>query len=41
MYKPDDLPPKADLRRWMTPVEDQSDLNSWCVSKSMFETEFH
>ncbi len=33
IYRPDDLPPKVDLRPWMTPVEDQSDLNSWCVPK--------
>ena len=37
MYKPDDLPPKVDLRPWMTPVEDQSDLNSWYVLKQVLE----
>lgn len=29
----DELPPKVDMRPWMTPVEDQSNLNSWYVVK--------
>ena len=33
IYRPDELPPKIDLRSWMTPVEDQSDINSWYVLK--------
>jgi len=32
-YRLDELPPKVDMRPWMTPVEDQSDLNSWYVLK--------
>ena len=32
IYRPDELPPKVDLRKWMTAVEDQSDVNSWYVS---------
>jgi hypothetical protein len=29
IYSPDQLPPKADLRPDMTPVEDQSKVGSW------------
>jgi len=29
LYTPDQLPPKADLRDYMTPVEDQSQIGSW------------
>jgi hypothetical protein len=32
-HRPDELPPKVDLRPWMSPVEDQAELNSWCVLK--------
>jgi hypothetical protein len=32
LYRPDNLPPKVDMRPWMTPVENQSDLNSWYVN---------
>jgi hypothetical protein len=32
-YSLDELPPMVDLRRWMTPVENQSRLKSWYVSK--------
>ncbi|CAF3603272.1 unnamed protein product [Rotaria sp. Silwood1] len=29
IYDPSELPPKVDLRPWMTKVEFQSDINSW------------
>jgi hypothetical protein len=29
VYNSDQLPPKADLRNSMTPVEDQSQIGSW------------
>ncbi len=29
LYTPDQLPPKVDLRPYMTPVEDQSQIGSW------------
>lgn len=29
LYSPDQLPPKADLRDYMTPVENQSQIGSW------------
>ena len=29
IYSADQLPPKADLRDHMTPVEDQSQIGSW------------
>jgi hypothetical protein len=29
MYARSQLPPKVDLRPWMTKIEDQSDANSW------------
>jgi hypothetical protein len=31
VYDETELPPKVDLRQWMTKVESQSDLNSWYV----------
>lgn len=33
MYNRADLPPKVDLRPWMTPVKDQKKLGSWYVSE--------
>ncbi len=30
-YTASQLPPKVDLRPWMTKIEDQSDINSWYV----------
>ena len=38
VYRPDELPPKVDLRRWMTPVEDQSSINAWYVSTESYKT---
>ena len=32
-YKIGTLPPKVDLRPWMTTVEDQSSMGSWYVSR--------
>lgn len=32
VISPEQLPPKVDLRSFMTPVEDQSKLGSWYVS---------
>jgi hypothetical protein len=29
LYSSDQLPPKTDLRDYMTPVEDQSQIGSW------------
>ena len=29
IYKTKDLPPKVDLRPWMTAVDDQASLGSW------------
>ncbi len=29
LYSPDQLPSKADLRDYMTPVENQSQIGSW------------
>lgn len=37
IYDTKELPPKVDLRPWMTPVEDQGRLGSWYVIDSMFE----
>lgn len=39
-YELDELPPKVDLRPWMTPIEDQSELNSWYVSKKILAEKF-
>jgi hypothetical protein len=39
IYKPDELPAKVDLRPWMNPVEDQSEINAWYVSKYIQSSE--
>ena len=32
-YKSQDLPPSVDLRKMMTPIENQGDVGSWLVRK--------
>jgi hypothetical protein len=37
IYRPDELPPKVDLRPWMTTIEDQSNINAWYVLKNVLD----